>query len=338
MSHRIQLSLTVWLAIAAPLAAAAQAPPAPKVVVITMFGGEAKPWLEGEALTRKIAVPGLAKAFPEVACTDAGLCVLTTGMGYANAASSISALLYSRKFDLSKSYFLIAGIAGLDPAAGALGSAHWARYAIDGGLQNEIDARQMPAGWGAGYLAIGAPAPDQKAELRYGSEVYRLDEDLLQAAFALTKDAPLADGEAAKAYEAKYGAAPATAPPRVTICDTVSSDTWWHGSDLGAAMEAWARLVTDGKANPCTTQQEDNASLTALRRGAEAQLLDFSRVAVLRTASNFDREAPGQSAAESLAARSGGYLPAVQNAYRVGGALAHAIVANWDAWSGGPPK
>ena len=147
MSHRIQLSLTVWLAIAAPLAAAAQAPPAPKVVVITMFGGEAKPWLEGEALTRKIAVPGLAKAFPEVACTDAGLCVLTTGMGYANAASSISALLYSGKFDLSKSYFLIAGIAGLDPAAGALGSAHWARYAIDGGLQNEIDARQMPAGW-----------------------------------------------------------------------------------------------------------------------------------------------------------------------------------------------
>jgi purine nucleoside permease len=103
-------------------------------------------------------------------------------------------------------------------------------------------------------------------------------------------------------------------------------------------MQAWAALITDGAADPCTTQQEDNATLTALRRGAEAGLVDFSRVALLRTASNFDRPAPGQSAAESLAARSGGYLPAVTNAYRVAGALAHAIVADWPAWSGGPPK
>jgi len=36
-----------------------------------------------------VAVPGLSKAFPEVSCTDAGLCLMTTSMGYANAASSI---------------------------------------------------------------------------------------------------------------------------------------------------------------------------------------------------------------------------------------------------------
>src|ERR1700693_4569229 len=100
---------------------------------------------------------------------------MTTSMGYANAASSISALVLSEALDLSKTYFLIAGIAGVDPAFGTLGSAHWARYAIDGGLQNEIDARQTPDGWSTGYLAIGAGAPSQKAELRYGSEIYRLD-------------------------------------------------------------------------------------------------------------------------------------------------------------------
>ena len=339
MFHKIRLSIAAALAIASPQLACAQIQPlAPKVVVITMFGGEAKPWVEGEPLTRKIAVLGLSKAFPEVSCTDGGLCVMTTGMGYANAASSISAFIYSGKFDLSKTYFLIAGIAGVDPASGTLGSAHWARYAIDGGLQNEIDARQMPAAWSTGYVAIGAGAPAQKADLRYGSEIYRLNEDLLQAAYALTKDAPLADGEAAKAYRARYGSAPAASPPAVTICDTVSSDTWWHGSKLGAAMQAWAKLVTDGGADPCTTQQEDNATLTALKRGSDAQLLDFNRVALLRTASNFDREAPGQTAVESLTARSGGYLPAVQNAYRVGGGLAHAIVENWDTWSGSPPK
>ncbi len=327
------------LSIAAAGPAFAQAAPfAPKALVITMFGGEAKPWLEGESLTRKFAVPGFTKAFPDLSCTDGGLCVMTTGMGYANAASSISVLAFSGRFDLSKTYFLIAGIAGVDPAYGTLGSAHWARYAIDGGLQNEIDAREAPADWSTGYVAIGAGAPGQKVALRYGSEIYRLDEALLQAAYRLTKDVKLADGDAAEAYRAKYGSGPGAAPPEVTICDTVSSDTWWHGAKLAEAMEAWAKLVTDGAAEACTTQQEDNATLTALERGSDAQLLDFHRVAVLRTASNFDREAPGQSAAESLAANSGGYLPAVANAYRVGGALAHAIVADWDAWSRGPPK
>jgi purine nucleoside permease len=336
---KIGLVLAGLLGVAASDPTRAEAPSfAPKVLVVTMFGGEAKPWLEGETLTRRIAVPGLAKAYPEIACTDGALCVMTTGMGYANAASSISALVFGGRFDLSETYFLIAGIAGVDPGQGTLGSAYWARYAIDGGLQNEIDAREMPAGWSTGYVAIGAAGPGQKVDLRYGSEIYRLNEDLLQAAYGLSKDVPLSDSDAAKAYRAKYQSGPAASPPAVSICDTISSDTWWHGARLGAAMQAWAKLITDGAANVCTTQQEDNATLTALKRGSDAGLLDFDRVALLRTASNFDREAPGQTAAESLSARSGGYPPSVTNAYRVAGALAHAVVADWRRWSAGPPK
>jgi purine nucleoside permease len=173
----------------------------------------------------------------------------------------------------------------------------------------------------------------------YGDEVYRLNEDLLQAAYRLTKDVDLIDSDAAKAYRAKYSEPAAIPPPKVSICDTISSDTWWHGARLGAAMEAYARLVTNGgEANPCTTQQEDNAILTALKRGAEAGFLDFNRIAVLRTASNFDREAPGQSAAESLRARSGDYFPSVANAHRLTAKLANAIVEDWGTWSAGPPK
>jgi purine nucleoside permease len=33
----------------------------PKVMVITMFAGEAKPWLDHERFTQKVAVPGLSK-------------------------------------------------------------------------------------------------------------------------------------------------------------------------------------------------------------------------------------------------------------------------------------
>jgi purine nucleoside permease len=263
---------------------------------------------------------------------------MTTSMGYANAASSVSALIYSNRFDLSQTYFLIAGIAGVDPADGTLGSAHWARFAIDGGLQNVIDAREIPSDWTTGYVAIGASRPGEKVELKYGSEVYRLNEDLLQKAYNLTKDVELADGDAAKTYRARYTAAPANAAPRVSICDTISMDTWWHGSKLGAAMESWAKLITNGEANYCTTQQEDNATLTALRRGADANLLNFDRIAILRTASNFDREGSGQTPVESLTAKSGGYIPSVTNAYRVGAKFAHTIVADWQSWSVGVQK
>ena len=114
-------------------------------------------------------------------------------------------------------------------------------------------------------------------------------------------------------------------------------DTYWHGSLIAEGMEAWTKALTDGAANYCTTQMEDNATLTALRRGADAGLLDFSRVAVLRTASNFDREAPGQTPIASLSAKSGGFGPATTNAYRVGSTFADAIIANWPAWSEGVP-
>ena len=220
---------------------AAEEPPyAPKVLVITMFGSEAKPWLDEASFPRKIAVLGLMKAFPDVACSDDGLCMTTTGMGYANAASSIAAIVLSRKLDLTKTYFIISGIAGVDPALGTLGSAHWARFAVDGGLQNEIDAREIPSDWTTGYLEIGAPAPGKRTEQEYGDEVYRLNEDLLQAAFRLTKDVDLVDSNTAKAYRAKYSDPAATAPPQVSICDTISSDTWWFGARLAEAMAAYA--------------------------------------------------------------------------------------------------
>jgi purine nucleoside permease len=69
-------------------------------------------------------------------------------------------------------------------------------------LQNEINAREAPADWSAGYLPIGAPAPGKKAEPGYGDEVCRLNEDLLQAAFRLTKDVEFVESDAAKAYRA----------------------------------------------------------------------------------------------------------------------------------------
>ena len=313
------------------------APIAPKVLVITMFAPETAPWRDGRKLDTRVAVPGLSKEFPDVACDAAGLCVMTTSMGYANAATSVAAVIFSGKFELSKTYFLVAGIGGVDPSDATLGSALWARYVVDGGLRHEIDPRQVPAGWPNGMLGLGATAPDEKPTWGAGTEVYHLSDPLVDRALALTRDVELADSPEAASYRATYATAAARAAPVTRICDTASMDTYWHGSLIAEGMEQWAKAVTDGAANYCTTQMEDNATLTALRRGSDAGLLDFDRIAVLRTASNFDREAPGQTPVASLVATSGGFGPATTNAYRVGSAFADAIIADWPAWSEGVP-
>ena len=70
--------------------------------------------------------------------------------------------------------------------------------------------------------------------------------------------------------------------------------------------------------------------------------MDIKRLAVLRTASNFDRPYPGQSAYASLMAStnggSGGFGPATENLFRVGSLLINDIVSHWSAWQNGVPQ
>ena len=140
----IRIFAAAALAGLAATSALAQEPPiAPKVLVITMFSAEAKPWLDGEALTRKIDIPGLFKTYPTVGCSEGGLCAMTTGMGYANAASSASALAFSGRLRPDENLRHNFGHRGRRPRQGhARRRLSGARFAVDVGLQNEIDARE----------------------------------------------------------------------------------------------------------------------------------------------------------------------------------------------------
>jgi purine nucleoside permease len=322
---------------------AQEAPSAPpravKVLIVSMFAPEAQPWIDKLGLTIEIPVPGLSADFPTAKCNADNVCLITTGMGKANAAASVSGILYSGKFDFTKSYFLIAGIAGIDPGQGTTGSAAWARYLVDYEIAWEIDAREKPASWTTGYLGINTKNPTQKPPLDYRSEVFKLSEALLQKALALSKNVVLEDSDVAKTYRARYAVGtPGAKPPSVIQCDTMAGDTWWHGNLLGQRASDWTKLMTDGQGTYCTTQQEDNASLEALRRGSSAGLLKLDRVAVLRTASNFDRPYPGQTAIDSLRhSDSGGFVPSTKNLYIAGGPLVRDIVANWSQWQNGVP-
>src|SRR5580658_6699163 len=81
-------------------ASVADEPIVVKVMIISMFSSEAAPWSTALNLQREVNVPGLSKDYPLVRCTTTGVCQMTTGMGHANAAASMMAVIYSRQFDL----------------------------------------------------------------------------------------------------------------------------------------------------------------------------------------------------------------------------------------------
>ena len=61
--------------------------------------------------------------------------------------------------------------------------------------------------------------------------------------------------------------------------------------------------------------------------------MDLNRVLVLRTVSNYDREAPGSTPAESLKGLVGGvysaYIPSLDAAHLVGSRVVHYLVEHW---------
>jgi purine nucleoside permease len=312
-----------------------------KVMIISMFNQEGAPWIAALKPEREVRVPGLSSDYPLVRCTVSGVCQMTTGMGHASAAASMMALIYGGQFDLRRTYFLIAGIAGIDPGHGTIGTATWARYLVDVDIAHEIDAREMPKGWTDGYFGVLTDGPGQKPRFDYRTELFQVDEALLQKALQLSRHAALEDSADVVAYRKSYPHSPANLPPQVTQCDTASGDVWWGGRQLGLRAARWTRLLTDGHGDYCTSQQEDNATLLALTRGAQSGLTDVHRVAVLRTGSDFDRPYPGQSTFDSLIAQrsvSGALHTSTVNLVHAGLPLVENIVAHWAQWQGGVPK
>ncbi|KAF1008797.1 MAG: Futalosine hydrolase [Pseudomonas fluorescens] len=320
--------------------AAEPAPIKPKVMLITMFAPEAQHWVERLQLKQEIRVPGLSAEYPTVRCNSQDVCLMVTGMGQTNAAASTLALTLSPRFDLRHSYFLIAGIAGISPHQGTLGTAAWAHYLVEFGTQWELDARDAPSTWPTGYIGINTKGPDEKPPLDYKTKVFELNPKLQARAFALSHNVALSESAESAAWRKHYPYAPANQPPQVTRCDTVAGNTWFSGTRLSERAEVWTRLLTDNKGVYCTTQQEDNSTYEALLRASREGLVDIQRLAVVRAGSDFDRPYPGYSEVENLLkyADQGGFVPALENLYRAGNPLVQAIVQNWPAWEKGVPE
>jgi purine nucleoside permease len=259
---------------------------------------------------------------------------MVTGVGTAKAAASVMALGLDPRFDLSKAYWIVAGIGGGDPSDVSVGSAVWADHVVDGDLAFEIDARQIPAGWPIGYLPLRKATPyEAPADNSYG-QMYALNPGLVGWAFRLTADLPLGDSDSLRRARARFAGFPnALKPPFVTRGDTLSASTFWHGSKMEEWANAWTRYYTGGKGNYMVAAMEDSGTLQALTFLSQAGRVDLGRVLVLRTVSNYDREAPGVAAAESLQAMVSGnysaYLPALEAAETVGDRVVRDLVEHW---------
>ena len=103
------------------------------------------------------------------------------------------AVAFSPLFNLTQTYFLAAGIGGVNPKRVTTGSATFARYAVQVALQYEIDLRELPHNYSTGYIPYGARYPDQYPSLIYGTEVFELNADLRQIAANFARRANLSD-------------------------------------------------------------------------------------------------------------------------------------------------
>jgi len=319
----------------------------PKVIVVATFEvgadtgdkpGEFQFWAEREHMTGSIVVPGLDHP---VRFNDAGVYGVVSGTTV-RSGNQIMALCLDPRFDLSHSYWLINGIAGVNPAIASEGSAAWAQHVIDGDIAYEIDTREAPADWPYGIMAIGNKSPMDKPVIPSWAPKpmqWTLNPALVQWAFDLTKGVALFDTPEAREHRALYTTFPAALqPPRVLIGDSFGCCRYWHGAKMQKWAEDWTRLYTDGKGICAMTDMEDQGLAAALTRLATMGRVDFQRVLFLRTGSNFSMPPAGQSAAESMVAEYAGELPALEAAYRVGSPVVHAIVQDWPRFEAAAPK
>ena len=333
-----------------------------KVIILTGFEvgddtgdapGEFQFWVEREGLTQSVSLPGASHA---LCFNDRGL-YGTVGSNTRDhdltpirESETIMALCLDPRFDLRKTYWIINGIAGIDPKAGSIGSAAWAQNVIDGDALREIDDRATPPGWPYGLFAIGTKVPNALptveaqpggwggAQLAYSLN-YPLNPGLARWAYCVSKAVTLVDTSAMAAWRKRYVGFPkAQEPPSVMIGDALGSVRYWHGPERTQWARDWVKLWTGGKGSFATTSMEAQAYTGTLTRMAAQGFVDLNRVMLLRTASNYCMPPPGDSVLTTIGDESLGTTAALEAAYRAGSAVAHELLTHWDRYDSQVPS
>jgi purine nucleoside permease len=342
-------------ATAAPIPANATAAPIPiRVVVVTTFErdsdsgdvpGEFQYWVERLPLPKTIALP---LGYHHLRYNAArGILGIVTGEGAERGAASIMALGADPRFDLSKAYWVIAGIAGVDPNAASVGSAAWANWVVNGDLGYEVDARDMPPAWSTGILPFERRSPYQlpsiPADSIHGQEAYKLNAGLTNWAYNLTANTSLPDNANLQQIRVPYAQFPnASRAPFVLRGDSLCGDRFWIGAAMNTWAEQWVTYWTGGHGTFVMSAEEDAGIMQSLTFLAHAARIDAQRILVLRTASDYTapgtgEDATGLLAPDSNASGESAYHEALEAAYRVGSRVVNELATHWNRYRQHPP-
>lgn len=369
MRHLIRTALLRAFCLLALCAPAAQAAPDPlaaiadckpgaacahplpvRVVIVTMFEigkdsgdapGEFQLWKERRKLDVRIPFP---QSYHDLWYNpETQVLAMVTGMGSIRSATATLALGLDQRFDLTKSYWLVAGIAGVDPEDASVGSAAWARYLVDGDIAHEIDAREIPKDWSSGYFALHSKGPGDPTPLDpVNGEMMEVSPSLQDWAFRLTKDMVLPDYPEIISARAAYKGFPAAQrPPFVLKGDNLAAMTFWHGKLMNDWANQWTRFWTRGKGEFVTSAMEETGTFQSILYLDAVGRVDKGRVMVLRAGSNFTMPAPGVGAAENLLSENQGYpgmKAALESLYLVGSKVVDELLADWPKYEKAPPQ
>ncbi|EFW93548.1 purine or other phosphorylase family 1 [Haladaptatus paucihalophilus DX253] len=267
-------------------------------------------WRESYEFENSVSVSG---ANMPVYYTDDGIGITSTGMGKADAAATVTAILAGERFDCSETYFLTVGIAGAPPTVGTLGSVFVADSIVDWDRKHRWAARD-------GETTDERERPLELLSYRPHDYVYHLNDDLVTEAVRVAKSVELLDSSGTEAYRNRYEQQAARSKPGVDVGTTLCGDEFWHG----ATISEHAQWLTEqyGAGTYATTEMEEMGTATALDRFG---LLD--RYLSVRGVANFDRPHDGQSIRESLhdGVQAETFDVTLENVRRVGSAIVEEL-------------
>jgi purine nucleoside permease len=315
-----------------------------KVVVVTLFeigydtgdrAGEFQLWKERRRFDEILPFHGYKDLHYN---SEDGLLVMVTGIGTARAAAATMAVGMDSRFDLSKAYWLTAGIAGIDPEDATVGSAAWAEYLVDGDLGHHIDAREIPEDWPSGYFPRYTTRPFDPQKPEPSGEMYRLNAGLTEWAYQLTKGIELPDDPSVQDERDLYTEHPnARGKPKVIKGDHIAALTFWHGALLNDWANRLVKYWTDGEGNMVTSGMEDTGSYLSISWLDKIERADKDRFMVLRMGSNFTMQPPTRTAAENLLKETQGYKYAgleiaIESGYMVASRVVDELLDNLEQY------
>ncbi len=253
-----------------------------------------------------------------------GVAGAVLGMGKVRSATAMQAILLDPRFDFSETYFIISGVAGTPPSRGTIADVTWSTWLVDYDLGHR---------WAPEEGKPGEPVfiPRKGYE---SVRVFQINPQLVEWAVKLSKNVPLNDSDAAKAYRQRYPQEAARRAPAVGTGTHVAGDTFFHGPGLSQEAQYIAKLY--GADDYVATEMEGSAIAHVLEKHKSLE-----RSISLRGAVNFDQGNPNETTQEHLdpapGQTAGGFAETTQNIVAAGAPLVDYIVAHWNTWKKGVP-